>query len=86
LILSTPITVCLLVAGRHMKGLGILELLFRTATPLNLTQKLYPEGPHEIVNDAQFRRRTRPTHSLGPTRGVSPLFYDSLLGEERLGD
>jgi len=31
LILSTPLTVCLLVAGRHMKGLGVLELLLGNA-------------------------------------------------------
>jgi len=27
LALSTPLTLCLLVAGRHMKAFGILELL-----------------------------------------------------------
>jgi predicted PurR-regulated permease PerM len=58
LILSTPITVCLLVAGRHMKGLGVLELLLGNATPLTLSQKLHrqaaPSGaPHEIISDAQ---------------------------------
>src|ERR1700676_687068 len=58
LILSTPITVCLLVAGRHMKGLGVLELLLGNATPLSLTQKSHEQAPrsgdpHEIIGDAQ---------------------------------
>jgi predicted PurR-regulated permease PerM len=58
LILSTPITVCLLVAGRHMKGLGVLELLLGNGTPLTLSQKFRrqaapPGDPREIVSDAQ---------------------------------
>jgi len=57
LILSTPITVCLLVAGRHMKGLGILELLLGNSTPLTLPQKFHQQGalsgdPDEIIVDA----------------------------------
>jgi predicted PurR-regulated permease PerM len=58
LILSTPITVCLLVAGRHMKGLGVLELLLGNSTPLTLPQKFHQQGarsgdPDEIIADAQ---------------------------------
>src|ERR1700692_3734479 len=58
LILSTPITVCLLVAGRHMKGLGVLELLLGNGTPLTLSQKFRRQAaaagdPHEIISDAQ---------------------------------
>ena len=58
LMLSTPITVCLLVAGRHMKGLGVLELLLGNATPLSLPQKSHEQAtrsgdPHEIIGDAQ---------------------------------
>ena len=58
LILSTPITVCLLVAGRHMKGLGVLELLLGNATPLTLSQKFHQQAalsgdPHETIGDAQ---------------------------------
>ena len=41
LILSTPLTLCLLVAGRHMKGLGVLELLLGNAQPLTLPQRFY---------------------------------------------
>ena len=58
LILSTPITVCLLVAGRHMKGLGVLELLLGNSTPLTLPQKFHQQGalsgdPDEVIADAQ---------------------------------
>jgi predicted PurR-regulated permease PerM len=58
LILSTPITVCLLVAGRHMKGLAVLELLLGNATALTSPQKFHqqwaPSGdPHEFIADAQ---------------------------------
>ena len=58
LILSTPITVCLLVAGRHMKGLGVLELLLGKATPLTLPQKFDQQGAlsgdsQEIIADTQ---------------------------------
>jgi hypothetical protein len=58
LILSTPITVCLLVAGRHMKGLGVLELLLGKATPLTLPQKFQQQGARsgdsrEIIADTQ---------------------------------
>jgi predicted PurR-regulated permease PerM len=58
LILSTPITVCLLVAGRHMKGLGVLEVLLGNPTALTLPQKFQQQAalsgdPHEIIADAQ---------------------------------
>ena len=62
LILSTPITVCLLVAGRHMKGLGVLELLLGKATPLTLSQKSNQQGgrsgkSREIIADSQVSRQ-----------------------------
>ena len=57
LILSTPLTLCLLVAGRHMKGLGVLELLLGNTRPLTLPQRLYQRAlsgdPHEIIADAR---------------------------------
>jgi predicted PurR-regulated permease PerM len=58
LILSTPLTVCLLIAGRHMKGLGVLELLLGNATPPTLPQKFHQHGalsgdPHEIIADVR---------------------------------
>jgi predicted PurR-regulated permease PerM len=57
LILSTPLTLCLLVAGRHMKGLGVLEVLLGNAQPLTLPQRFYQRAlsadPHEIIADAR---------------------------------
>ncbi len=57
LILSMPLTLCLLVAGRHMKGLGVLELLLGNTRPLTLAQRLYQRAlsgdPHEIIADAR---------------------------------
>ena len=56
LILSTPLTLCLLVAGRHMKGLGVLEVLLGNARPLTLPQRFYQRAlsgdSHEIIADA----------------------------------
>ena len=57
LILSTPLTLCLLVAGRHMKGLGVFELLLGNAQPLTLPQRFYQRAlsgdPHEIIANAR---------------------------------
>jgi len=62
LILSTPITLCLLVAGRHTKGLGALELLLGNAQPLTLPQRFYQRAlsgdPHEIIANARAFLRT----------------------------
>ena len=44
LILSTPLTLCLLVAGRHMKGLGVLEVLLGNATAVDVTAEVLPTG------------------------------------------
>jgi predicted PurR-regulated permease PerM len=57
LILSIPLTLCLVVAGRHIKALGILELLLSDAQALTLPQKFYQRAlsgdPHEIITDAR---------------------------------
>ncbi len=57
LILSTPLTLCLLVAGRHTKGLGVLEVLLGNAQPLSLPQRFYQRAlsgdPNEIITDAR---------------------------------
>jgi predicted PurR-regulated permease PerM len=62
LILSIPLTLCLVVAGRHMKALGILELLLSDAQPLTLPQRFYQRAlsgdPQEIIAGArEFLRR-----------------------------
>ncbi len=57
LILSTPLTVCLVVAGQHMKTLGILELLLSDAQALTLPQRFYQRAlsgdPDEILAAAR---------------------------------
>lgn len=57
LVLSTPLTLCLLVAGRHMKAFGILELLLGDVRPLTLPQRFYQRAlagdPHEIIANAR---------------------------------
>jgi predicted PurR-regulated permease PerM len=57
LILSTPLTLCLLVAGRHTRGLGVLEVLLGNAQPLTLPQRFYQRAlsgdAHEIITDAR---------------------------------
>jgi len=62
LILSIPLTVCLVVAGQHMKALGILELLLSDAQALTLPQRFYQRAlsgdPQEIIASArEFLRR-----------------------------
>ena len=41
LVLSTPLTLCLLVVGRHIRALSFLELLLGDAQALTLAQKFY---------------------------------------------
>lgn len=57
LILSTPLTLCLVVAGRHTKSLGALELLLSDGRALTLPQRFYQralsDDPHEIITDAR---------------------------------
>jgi predicted PurR-regulated permease PerM len=57
LILSTPLTLCLLVVGRHMKGFGVLELLLGNSQSLTLPQRFYQRAlsadPHEIIANAR---------------------------------
>ncbi|HKM56330.1 MAG TPA: AI-2E family transporter, partial [Isosphaeraceae bacterium] len=62
LILSTPLTVCLVIAGRYVKTLGILELLLSDAQALTLPQRFYQRAlsgdPQEIIASArEFLRR-----------------------------
>jgi hypothetical protein len=57
LILSTPLTLCLLVLGRHIKALGFLELLLGDAQALTLPQKFYQRAlsgdSQEIIANAR---------------------------------
>ena len=57
LILSTPLTLCLVVAGRHVRGLGSLEVLLSDAQALTLPQRFYQRAlcgdPHGILLEAR---------------------------------
>jgi predicted PurR-regulated permease PerM len=52
LILSTPLTLCVLVAGRHIKALNFLDLLLADTQALTLSQRFYQRAlsgdSHEI--------------------------------------
>lgn len=56
LILSTPLTLCLVVAGRHIKSLGVLELLLSDSQALTPPQRFYQRAlsgdSHEIIREA----------------------------------
>ncbi len=41
LLLATPLTICLAVVGRHVEGLGFLEILFGSQPPLTPAQTFY---------------------------------------------
>ncbi|WP_329743334.1 AI-2E family transporter [Dyella sp. A6] len=50
LVMSTPLTLCLMVAGRHVKALGQLTILLGDAPALTLPQRLYQRA---LSGDAQ---------------------------------
>ena len=41
LVLSTPLTICLVILGRHVEGMAFLEVLFGSEAPLTPSQILY---------------------------------------------
>ena len=57
LVLSTPLTLCLLVIGRHIRALQFLELLLGDTQALTLPQKFYQQAlsghPDEILGSAR---------------------------------
>jgi predicted PurR-regulated permease PerM len=57
LILSTPLTLCLVVAGRHVKALSVLDLLLGDTQALTLPQHFYQRAlsgdPTELIADAR---------------------------------
>jgi predicted PurR-regulated permease PerM len=86
LVLSTPLTLCLVVAGRHVKALGALELLLSDAQALTLPQRFYQRAlsgdPHEIVANARaFLKR----HSLAAycDRVLIPALHLARLDTDR---
>lgn len=57
LVLSTPLTLCMVVAGRHIKALSVLELLLSDAQALTLPQRFYQRAlagdSNEILANAR---------------------------------
>jgi len=85
LILSTPLTLCLLVAGRHTKGLGVLELLLGNAQTLTLPQRFYQRAlsgdPHEIIANARAFLKKDSLAAYGD-RVVIPALHLARLDAE----
>jgi predicted PurR-regulated permease PerM len=62
LILSTPLTLCLVVAGRHVKALSLLEILLGDRPALTLPERFYQRmlsgDPQEVIASArEFLKR-----------------------------
>ncbi len=52
LLLSTPLTLCLVVAGRHIKGLAFLDVLLGDTPALSMSERFYQRaisGDHEEI-------------------------------------
>jgi predicted PurR-regulated permease PerM len=64
LILSTPLTLCLLVGGRHIKALSFLDLLLGDTQALTLPQNFYQRAlsgdSHEIITVARAYLKRHP--------------------------
>lgn len=51
LLLSTPLTLCLVVAGRHIKALAFLDVLLGNSPALSLSQRFYQRALSSDVDD-----------------------------------
>ncbi|MEJ8855361.1 AI-2E family transporter [Variovorax robiniae] len=64
LIVSTPLTLCLVVAGRHVKALGFLDVLLGDTQALTLPQRFYQRAlsgdADEIIAAARVFLKRRP--------------------------
>lgn len=86
LLLSTPLTLCLLVAGRHLKGLGFLELLLGNAPPLTLPQSFYQRALSGDANEILATAREFVKHDALCTycdRVLLPALHLAQLDAER---
>lgn len=63
LLVSTPLTLCLVVAGRHVKSLAFLDVLLGETSPLSLSEKFYQralsDDAGEIITAARQFLKTR---------------------------
>ena len=64
LVMSTPLTLCLVVAGRHVQALGLLNVLLGDAPALTMPQRLYQRAlsgdASEIITEARTFLKRRP--------------------------
>jgi predicted PurR-regulated permease PerM len=51
LLVSTPLTLCLVVAGRHVKSLAFLDILLGDTPPLSLSEKFYQRALSDDADD-----------------------------------
>jgi predicted PurR-regulated permease PerM len=88
LVLSTPLTVCLVVAGRHVKALGILELLLSDAQALTFPQRFYQRAlsadPEEILASARAFLK-RDSLAAYCDRVLIPALHLSRLDADKVG-
>ncbi|WP_255430874.1 AI-2E family transporter [Rhodanobacter sp. DHG33] len=63
LVMSTPLTLCLVAAGRHVKALDLLTILLGDAPALTMPQRLYQRAlsgdAQEILDDARRYLKSR---------------------------
>lgn len=93
LILSTPLTLCLVVAGRHVKALAVLDLLLGDTQALSMPQKLYQRAlsgdADEIVGTARafLKQKSLAAYCdlvLIPAMRLAMLDHDrGLISEEQ---
>lgn len=94
LILSTPLTVCLLVIGRNLPALGFLETLLGSAPALDISTRIYqrllandPEEAIEIAGeaiDASSVPEFYHAHGIGVLRQASADFLEHARAERML--
>jgi predicted PurR-regulated permease PerM len=51
LLVSTPLTLCLVVAGRHVKSLAFLDILLGDTSPLSLSEQFYQRALSDDADD-----------------------------------
>ena len=94
LVVSTPITLCLVVAGQHVRGLGFVNILLGDSPGLTLPQRFYQRAlsgdSHEIIESARafLKRRSLAAYCdtvLMPAMGLARDDLDSgALTDEQL--
>jgi predicted PurR-regulated permease PerM len=88
LLISTPLTVCLVVAGRHTRTFSLLDVLLGDAPALTMPQRFYQRAlsgdSHEVISSARLylRRSTLAEYCdlvLVPALQLAALDFDAGL-------